>query len=184
MNEIVNLLHPLADGTAQSCFFLCLEVCTSFLIMLKLIKLATFLKIESSSQTIFSSANTKSNPAPAISKNHSGAFGSSQSPVPKNPVHAHLCSKVVAYGPVDDVVIVIVRHWVVANFVDYMVIYRQRHRGAATKCAVPPDHLRGEISFSRTCNIPNIGKTQKQGQSISIKCALCSCFKKILYIFY
>jgi len=35
------LLHPLADGTAQSCLFLCLEVCTSFLIMLKLIKLAT-----------------------------------------------------------------------------------------------------------------------------------------------
>jgi len=24
------------------------------------------------------------------------------------------------------------------------------------KCAVPPDHLRSEISFSRTCNIPNL----------------------------
>ena len=35
------LLRPLGDGTAQSCIFLCLEVCTSFLIMLKLIKLAT-----------------------------------------------------------------------------------------------------------------------------------------------
>jgi len=23
-------------------------------------------------------------------------------------------------------------------------------------CAVPPDHLRSEISFSRTCNIPNL----------------------------
>jgi len=23
-------------------------------------------------------------------------------------------------------------------------------------CAEPPDHLRGEISFSRTCNIPNV----------------------------
>jgi len=34
------LLHPLADGTAQSCLFLCFEVCTSFLIMLKLMKLA------------------------------------------------------------------------------------------------------------------------------------------------
>ena len=35
------LLHPLANGTGQSCLFLCLEVRTSFLIMLKLIKLAT-----------------------------------------------------------------------------------------------------------------------------------------------
>jgi len=35
------LLHPRADGTAQSYLFLCLEVYTSFLIMLKLIKLAT-----------------------------------------------------------------------------------------------------------------------------------------------
>jgi len=39
------LLHPLADGTAQSCLCLCLEVCTSFLIMLKLIKLATTPKL-------------------------------------------------------------------------------------------------------------------------------------------
>jgi len=35
------LLHPHADGTMQSYLFLCLEVCISFLIMLKLIKLAT-----------------------------------------------------------------------------------------------------------------------------------------------
>jgi len=26
------LLHPLADGTAQSCLFFCMEICTSFLI--------------------------------------------------------------------------------------------------------------------------------------------------------
>jgi len=35
------LLHRRTDGTTQSCLFLCLEVGTSFLIMLKLIKLAT-----------------------------------------------------------------------------------------------------------------------------------------------
>jgi len=35
------LLHRRADGTTQSCLFLCLEVCTLFLVMLKLIKLAT-----------------------------------------------------------------------------------------------------------------------------------------------
>jgi len=30
------------------------------------------------------------------------------------------------------------------------------------KCEVPPDHLRNENSFSRTCNIPNIGNAQMQ----------------------
>jgi len=48
------------------------------------------------------------------------------------------------------------------------------------KCAVPPDNLHKEIPFSRTWKIPKQWKSTKT--TSYLKCVLCSCLDKILYL--
>ena len=46
------------------------------------------------------------------------------------------------------------------------------------KCAVPPEHLRSEISPRALATFQNIGKARKQEATL-VKCVVCSYFHKI-----
>jgi len=48
------------------------------------------------------------------------------------------------------------------------------------KYSAPPELLRSEISFSRTCNIPKQWKLQRKQGAILMKCVFCSYFDKIV----
>jgi len=46
----------------------------------------------------------------------------------------------------------------------------------------PPELLRSEISFSRTCNIPKQWKLHRKQGAIWMKCVFCSYIDKIVYL--
>ena len=50
------------------------------------------------------------------------------------------------------------------------------------KYSGPPELLRNEISFSRTCNIPKQWKLHRKQGAIWMKCVFCSYFDKIVYL--
>ena len=50
------------------------------------------------------------------------------------------------------------------------------------KYSGPPELLRSEISFSRTCNIPKQWKLHRKQGAIWMKCVFCSYFDKIVYL--
>jgi len=50
------------------------------------------------------------------------------------------------------------------------------------KYSGPPELLRNEISFSRTCNIPKQWKLHQKEGAIWMKCVFCSYFDKIVYL--
>jgi len=52
------------------------------------------------------------------------------------------------------------------------------------KYSGPPELLRSEISFSRTCNIPKQWKLHRKQGAIWMKCVFCSYFEKIVYLLY
>ena len=50
------------------------------------------------------------------------------------------------------------------------------------KYSWPPELLRSEISFSRTCNIPKQWKLPRRQGAIWMKCVFCTNFDKIVYL--